>query len=207
MQGLSNALCSQQAFQVEGGWCWGWGWGGRGSGQLEKHMAVLPPPALYPLALPINASITPHRHAEGYILMLLLLLPGHLPAKRRLPISLNVISFNVVLPQHWSMLSQHSLQVDLLPPARSYYSMGPTGHLELHSRDWDHRPFNSSRTSFRGHLILDRKTKTYNTFHTLMEMKCLGCMSKLWLFAYCFSIFYCSYSSYLVIYTDHYLCW
>lgn len=86
-----------------------------GSAQLQKHMALLPP-ALYPLALPINASITPHRHVEDALTeLLMLLLRGHLPAKCWRPIVLNVISSNVLLPQHWSMLSQHNLQVDLLP--------------------------------------------------------------------------------------------
>lgn len=47
----------------------------------------------------------------------MLLRRGHLPAKRWRPIVLNVISSNVLLPQRWSMLSQHTLQVDLLPPA------------------------------------------------------------------------------------------
>lgn len=46
-----------------------------------------------------------------------LLRRGHLPAKCWRPIVLNVISSNVLLPQHWSMLSQHNLQVDLLPQA------------------------------------------------------------------------------------------
>lgn len=41
--------------------------GGRegGGGVSCKNIWLSPrPPALYPLALPINASITPHRHAE-----------------------------------------------------------------------------------------------------------------------------------------------
>ncbi len=94
----------------------------------------------------------------------MLLRRGHLPAKCWRPIVLNVISSNVLLPQHWSMLSQHNPTGGSASAARSYYSNGPTGSSELHSSDWDDRPLNS-RTSFRGHLILDRKTKTYNAFH------------------------------------------
>lgn len=44
----------------------------------------------------------------------MLLRRGHLPAKRWSAVAPNVMSSNVLLPQHWSMLSQHSLQVDLL---------------------------------------------------------------------------------------------
>lgn len=90
-------------------------------GGLVSCKNIWPPsspllPALYPLALPINASITPHRHAEEiHWATDPELSRGHLPAKRRRPIVLNVISSNVLLPQHWSMLTQHNLQVDLLP--------------------------------------------------------------------------------------------
>lgn len=47
-------------------------------------------------------------------MFLTLLHRGHLPAKRWSSVAPNVMSSNVPFPQHWSMLSQHSLQVDPL---------------------------------------------------------------------------------------------
>lgn len=44
-----------------------------------------------------------------------LLHQGHRPAKCWRLFALNVISPDVRLPRRWSALSQHSLQVDLLP--------------------------------------------------------------------------------------------
>lgn len=69
----------------------------------------------------------------------------------------------------------------------------PAGSSELHSSDWDDRPLSSTRTSFRGHLILDRKTKTPNTFH-FNGNETPGLCVKAVTFAYCFSIFYYVYS-------------
>lgn len=118
--------------------------------------------------------------------LLMPLLRGHLPAKCLRPIVLNVISSNVPLPQHWSMLSQHNLQVDLFPRPDLITAPG----RQLHSSDWYDRPLNSTRTSFRGHLILDRKTKTSNTFHfNGNEMP--GLYVKAVTFAYRSFTFYC----------------
>lgn len=85
------------------------GGGREGGGVSCKNIWLSPrPPALYPLALPINASITPHRHAED-VRHETPTLPrwGHLPAKHRLPVVLNAISSSALLLQHWSVLSQH----------------------------------------------------------------------------------------------------
>lgn len=46
-----------------------------------------------------------------------LLRRGHLPAKCWSSVAPNVMSSNMLFPQHWSMLSQHSLQVDPLRAA------------------------------------------------------------------------------------------
>lgn len=92
---------------------------------------------------------------------------GHLPAKCWGPIVLNVISSNVLLPQHWSMLSQHNLQVDLLhrpdlitatgqQAAQCSTQMVETADLLIRL---------GKHSSLRGHLILDKETKTYSSFH------------------------------------------
>lgn len=156
-------------------------------------LPLSPPPtlaALYPLALPINASITPHRHAEDTRRATDAAPPRvTFPLNARRPIVLNVIISNVLLPQHW----KHALSAQ---PTGGSASSGRSCYGDssvLHSNDWDDRPLNSTRTSFRGHLILDRKTKTYNTFHfNGNEMS--GLYVKAVTFAYCFLIFYCVYS-------------
>lgn len=66
-------------------------------------------------------------------------------------------------------------QVDPLPPVDLITARGPTRKLRASLQAIvTGQPLNSP-SSFTGHLILDRKTKTRKT---LMEMRCLGHMSK-----------------------------
>lgn len=156
-----------------------------GSGQLQKQSPpFFPHPPLKPqsLALPIIASITPWRCTEdarcrsAEVTFLL---------NAVAPFAPNAISPNALLPQHRSALSQHTLQVDLLPLADLITAAGGSS---LYFSDWDDRLPNSP-SSFRGHLILDRKTEPSNA-RCFNGNEMSGPYVKAVTFAYCFSILF-----------------
>ena len=120
-----------------------------------------------------------------------LLRRGHLPAKRRRPICAKCDKLSCAVATTLEHAQSAQPTGGSASSGRSCYRR--TGSSELHSYDWDDRPPNSTRTSFRGHSILDRETKTYNTFH-FHGNEMSGLRVKAVTFAYCFSIFYSVYS-------------